>query len=93
MRAAQWTQNNSHHHEEVEGAPNDVKAGVLEAEQVQVLAAQLQRLLGRWVHCCAAELPAATCHRPIVCFYFISGQLPCNQGRTFNTIPMTHICG
>ena len=41
VKQSPGTGDSAHHQAEVEDAANDIKAGVLEAEEVQVLAAQL----------------------------------------------------
>lgn len=51
-------QKKAHHQAEVEDAANDIKARVFEAEEVQVLAAQLHAAGGGGVGCRAVVLPA-----------------------------------
>ncbi len=48
----------AHHQAEVEDAANDIKARVFEAEEVQVLAAQLHAAGGGGVGRCTVVLPA-----------------------------------
>ena len=61
----------AHHPAEVEDAANDVKAGVLEAEEVQVLTAQLHAAGGGGVGGCTVVLPTPPQLRffILLCFY------------------------
>ena len=49
----------AHHDEEVEAAPDEVEARVLQAEEVQVLAAQFQAPCRGWVRRKTPELATA----------------------------------
>ena len=60
-------QKKAHHQAEVEDAANDIKARVFEAEEVQVLAAQLHAAGGGGVGRCTMVLPAS----PQLCFLIL----------------------
>lgn len=60
-----------YHQAEVEDATNDIKAGVLQAEQVQVLAAQLHAAGGGGVgrHAAVLPTPPQLCLLIILCLH------------------------
>lgn len=72
----------THHHEEIECATNDVKAGVFEAKQVQVLAPNPKRLLRGRVHRCTFELAATAADCSAIHLQLANRQLTCASTRT-----------